>query len=71
MMTILGGAACWIGFDRAAAAMGWAAGKKGVVFTAAVFESPDAAIRVQNPVCGREALLEAVSDLFEHDSEMV
>lgn len=71
MVAILGKAAGWVGFDRSAAAMGWAAGKKGIVFAEEDFESPDATIRICRPACGREILLETVSEIFENDSETV
>jgi hypothetical protein len=71
MMTILDRAACWVGLDGLAAAMGWAAGKKGIVLTEKVFKSPDETISVRAPVVGRETLLEAVSELFENDREAV
>jgi len=71
MMAVVARADCWIGFDRAAAAMGWAAGKQGIVLAEDTFESPDEQIRIRRSGCGRETLLAAVSELVANDSETV
>lgn len=59
----------WIGFGAEAAAIGWAAGTKGIIFAGNDFESPDAGIAVRSECMDRESLLEAVSEMIESDSE--
>jgi hypothetical protein len=61
----------WIGMNAEAAVLGWAAGSGGVVFTDEPFDSPEEAILIRQPVSDREALLEAVSELFKNDDETV
>lgn len=69
MMAVLSRADGWLGFDREAAALGWAAGKKGIVLTDEPFSSPDTNILVKEPGLGSEAILAIMSELSEHDSE--
>jgi hypothetical protein len=68
---VLRDADLWIGMNAEAAVLGWAAGSGGIVFTDEPFDSPDETIVIRPQVSGREALLEAVSELFEKNDQTI